>query len=64
MGLYDDEKCPLATYVSYDTVKHACNHDDNATKIEIRLKTRLHAIHASRFVTEYIFEGASVCDVS
>ena len=61
---YEAVECTLATCVHNDTSKHECNHHDAVNIIDLRLRTRRHAIPASRFVLEYTIEGAPVCDVA
>ena len=46
-----------------DATKHGCDHHDATNRIKIPMKTRHHAIPASRFVIGHIIEGASICYV-
>ena len=50
-------------YIPHDAAKHGCDHHDAVKRIEIRLRTRQHAIPKSRLEAEHIIKGTFVCDV-
>ena len=54
----------MATSVLHDEAKYGFDLKDALNRIEIRLKTRHHAILASRFIVERAIENAPVCDVA
>ena len=63
MGFYNDVEFMLASCVLYNALKHRWNNNDAVNKIEIRLKTRCHAISAPMYVVEHTIKGTPVCCV-
>ena len=57
---YDDVECMLAMNTPNDVAEHECDYHNAVNRIEIRLKTRRHAIPASMFVIENATEGTPV----
>ena len=60
MDQYDDVVCTQETYVLHGTAIHEYYFD----AVNIRLKTELDTIPASRFVVERTIQGVPICDVS
>ena len=50
MGLYEDLKRTLTTFVLRNVSKHGCDHHDAENRSDILLNAKCHVIPAFRFV--------------
>ena len=56
MSQYDDVECTLTMCILHNATKQKYDYLDAVNRIKIHLKTRHHAILASKFTVEYTIE--------